>query len=174
MSKEKAATLDLPTTGDQSADRSDRNASTLDRWLARKVLESLGSPPISIVLWNGDEIRAQPRSTIGKALIHDRSAFYQLLRNPALHFGDLYSVGRIEVDGDLIQFLEAAYHGQNDANNHDWLKKLYIAVQRRPRANSLAGSASISSIITISATLSTSSGSIRRCNTPVLTSPIRP
>src|SRR5690606_28250523 len=41
--------------------------------------------------------------------IGDRAALWQLVVNPDLHFGDLYSAGRIEVRGSLLGFLEEAY-----------------------------------------------------------------
>ena len=41
--------------------------------------------------------------------IRDRGALWQVVRDPSLHFGDLYSEGRIEVEGDLVTFLERTY-----------------------------------------------------------------
>jgi cyclopropane-fatty-acyl-phospholipid synthase len=44
-----------------------------------------------------------------QARIRDRAALWQVIRNPALEFGDLYSAGRIEVQGDLVTVLERTY-----------------------------------------------------------------
>ncbi|MDX1562400.1 MAG: cyclopropane-fatty-acyl-phospholipid synthase family protein, partial [Gammaproteobacteria bacterium] len=39
----------------------------------------------------------------------DRGALWQTLINPGLHFGDLYSAGRIVIHGDLMLVLDEAY-----------------------------------------------------------------
>src|SRR5690606_40988916 len=41
--------------------------------------------------------------------ILDRKALWQLIVNPDLHFGDLYSAGRLQVRGDLLTLLLEAY-----------------------------------------------------------------
>jgi cyclopropane-fatty-acyl-phospholipid synthase len=141
MRKDKAATLDLPNADERvSAGAATAPVSGMDRWLTRKVLESIGSPPLAFVLWNGEEIHVGPRAPVTRVRINDRAAFYQLLPNPGLQFGDLYSLGRIDVDGDLIQALEVAYGGFRQRHNPSWLKKMHGWIQRRPRANTLAGS----------------------------------
>jgi cyclopropane-fatty-acyl-phospholipid synthase len=139
MRKDKAATLDLPTASVRP-DGASENVTRLDRWLAQKLLEAIGHPPLGLVLWNGEEIRSESRLPTTRFRVHDRAAFYQLLGNPGLQFGDLYSVGRIEVDGDLVQFLELAYSGVRDNNRRSPLARFHRWVQRRPRANTLAGS----------------------------------
>lgn len=142
MRKDKAVSLDLPTANERfdTATAIRDGVTSLDRWLARKVLESVGNPPIALVLWNGEEVRTTYRHPLNRARIHDRGAFYQLLRNPGLHFGDLYSLGRIDVEGDFVQFLELAYGGLRDAQNQSWLKRLHLWLQSRPRTNTVAGS----------------------------------
>jgi cyclopropane-fatty-acyl-phospholipid synthase len=138
MRRDKAATLDLPTSG--TVERGDTRVLGIDRFLARKVLEAIGNPALALVLWNGEEVRPPHASVQTRARIHDRGAFYQLLRNPGLHFGDLYSVGRIEVDGDLVQFLEVAYSGLRDDTKHSLLQRVHQWVQSRPRHNTLNAS----------------------------------
>src|SRR5215471_10464258 len=39
----------------------------------------------------------------------DRRALMALVRNPGINFGELYSQGELEVEGDLLQLLEALY-----------------------------------------------------------------
>jgi len=48
--------------------------------------------------------------------ISSRKTLWRLLLNPGLNFGDDYSAGQIEVEGDLVAFLEAVYAAQ--APNH--------------------------------------------------------
>ncbi len=78
------------------------------RWLVRRVLKAIGNPPVRVVLWNGEEIAAGGPS-VARVFIHDRSTLLKLLVCPELHFGEAYTDGRIEVEGDLLEFLETVY-----------------------------------------------------------------
>src|SRR3989344_8510095 len=78
-----------------------------DRWLARKFLAALGNPRLAIVFWNGEEVCTCADRPVARAVVRDRGALYRMLTNPVLHFGDLYSAKRIDIEGDLVQFLEA-------------------------------------------------------------------
>ena len=42
-------------------------------------------------------------------VIRNRAALLRLIANPLLNFGDDYSAGNIEIEGDLVPFLEAVY-----------------------------------------------------------------
>ena len=46
-------------------------------------------------------------------IIHDRATFWRLVSNPDLNFGDAYSDGRLEVEGDLLEFLELVYRAED-------------------------------------------------------------
>jgi cyclopropane-fatty-acyl-phospholipid synthase len=80
-----------------------------ERWLTKRVLEMAGNPPIAIVLWDGTEITTARQPAIGRLLIHDRRALRKLAINPDLELGELYSAGRIDVEGDLAEVLEIIY-----------------------------------------------------------------
>lgn len=143
MKNDKTATLTLPTTdegSERTIETAKREVSSLDRWLARKVLQIAGSPPLAIVLWNGEEIRLGTTPPVARAHILDRGAFYGVLRNPSLHFGDLYSAGRIEVEGDFVEFLVEAYQGLASKHSSGFLARLHKLMTPRPRANTLSGS----------------------------------
>jgi cyclopropane-fatty-acyl-phospholipid synthase len=91
----------LDTPGVRPAPRS-----RFDRWLLGKVLQWAGNPPLLIVLWNGEVIHppgVQPKFTVR---IRDRQTLWRLLINPDMGFGEGYSEGCIEVEGDLIAFME--------------------------------------------------------------------
>lgn len=81
-------------------------ASGLERWLLRTLMTALPRAGYSVVLWDGS---SAGEDTGLRVLIRDRAALWQVVRDPALHFGDLYSAGRIEVEGDLVTFLERTY-----------------------------------------------------------------
>ena len=80
----------------------------IDRWLLRNFLKGVGSPAIVATLWDGREV-AGGRSAPCRMLIRSRAALLRLIANPLLCFGDDYSAGNIEIEGDLVPFLEAVY-----------------------------------------------------------------
>jgi cyclopropane-fatty-acyl-phospholipid synthase len=65
---------------------------------------------------------------------------HQLLINPALHFGDLYSVGRIEIEGDLVDFLNTIYRAVALSPKYIKFKKAQTHLFNNPRQNRLANS----------------------------------
>jgi cyclopropane-fatty-acyl-phospholipid synthase len=90
---------------DAAASRHEPNG--LDRWLVTQIMSKLGPSPVRIELW--DEPEGAARDGIVRMRILDRKALWQLVVNPDLHFGDLYSSGRIQVRGDLLTLLLEAY-----------------------------------------------------------------
>jgi cyclopropane-fatty-acyl-phospholipid synthase len=84
-----------------------RDPKGLDRWLVSQIGRRLGKSPIRVALW--DEPDVAPRDGTVVVRILDRKALFQLVRHPDLHFGDLYSAGRVEVRGSLLQLLQEAY-----------------------------------------------------------------
>lgn len=84
-----------------------REPSAFDRGLIRLLSKRLESEPVSVELW--DAPLNPPADGEVRVRIRDRGALYKLLVNPELHFGDLYSAGRIEVHGDMLKVLAAAY-----------------------------------------------------------------
>src|SRR5262245_59957822 len=81
----------------------------LDRWLVRSLLRATGHPSCGVVLWNGEELGTAAGESAARLRLHDRRVLLRMLVNPHLAFGDAYSEGRIDVQGDLVRFLEAAY-----------------------------------------------------------------
>src|SRR5688572_28266740 len=96
--------------GDAEAPRHEPNG--LDRWLVKQITSKLGASPVRIELW--DEPEMQPREGTVRMRILDRKALWQLVVNPELHFGDLYSSGRFQVRGDLLTLLLEAYRYTSD------------------------------------------------------------
>lgn len=138
MKDNKNGTLTLPG-GREARARGLGRVSGVERWLAGKALEAAGRPPLTLVLWNGEELRGDGEP-VARILVRDRGAFYQLLRNPALHFGDLYAADRLDIEGDLVECLGAAYGGMADSGTRSALKRLQNRLTPRPRANTLSGS----------------------------------
>ncbi len=112
----------------------------LDRSVVRRMLQALGDAPLAVVLWNGEELHTARNAPIARVCLRDRGALYRLLARPDLHFGDLYSAGRIEVEGNLVQFLEAIYGAADQGRRYHWVTRGLARLRKRPRANTLAGS----------------------------------
>src|SRR6185295_15556234 len=89
-----------------SQPRGAKSAGPIDRWLLHSMMAALPVAGYEVVLWDGS--RAGEKTGM-RVRIRDRGALRQVVRDPALHFGDLYSEGRIEVEGDLVTFLERTY-----------------------------------------------------------------
>jgi cyclopropane-fatty-acyl-phospholipid synthase len=66
----------------------------------------MGAPPVGIVLWNGEEVPVDGRSVVARVVLRDRGSLYKLLSDAEFQFGELYSDGRLDVEGDLIALLE--------------------------------------------------------------------
>ena len=78
-----------------------------EKLLLTRMMESLGNPPLDLVLWDGQEIASRGKPPLARVLIRDRGALLKLIANPELGFGELYTADRIEVQGNLVDCLEA-------------------------------------------------------------------
>ena len=110
------------------------NASALDRWLLRTMMDAMPGAGYEVVLWDGSS--AGDKTGL-RVHIRDRGALRHLVRHPAVHFGDLYSAGRIEVEGDLVTFLERTYLAQEAgrvARASAWWR---VWTEQAPRASSI-------------------------------------
>lgn len=116
------------------------SVTALERRLLAGLLGSCGSPPLDIVLWNGEIFRGNPgHAPVARLLIRDRGALLRMFANPELHAGDLYSAGRVEVEGDLAAFLEMVLRGLGE-RAEGTLHGRFLRWINRPKANTLAGS----------------------------------
>jgi cyclopropane-fatty-acyl-phospholipid synthase len=109
-----------------------------ERFLLARMLHAIGNPPVQLVLWNGQEISNHQGNAVAQVLIRDHGALMKLLTNPELYFGELYSSQRIEVQGNLLDFLEAVYRVWLIRNKGRMGKKL-LAPFYDARRNSLPG-----------------------------------
>jgi len=84
-------------------------ANRAEQWSLRRLLEFLGRPPITLVLWDGTSLRPQAAESVGRVVIKDRRALHRLVANPGFEFGELYSNGRIDVEDNLVDCLNVVY-----------------------------------------------------------------
>ena len=108
MDRSRIEPLGVPDGGYGYAEPESRGQpNALDRWLLRTIKTKLGESPVKVTLW--DEPDITPRDSTVRMRILDRKALWMLVVHPDLHFGDLYSAGRLEVRGNLLTLLEEAY-----------------------------------------------------------------
>ncbi|HSG21371.1 MAG TPA: cyclopropane-fatty-acyl-phospholipid synthase family protein [Azonexus sp.] len=102
-----------PFGGSPGAAKTGNQTHVVDQLLLGGMLESLGNPPLKIVLWDGREVAGAGKEPITarpmRLLIRDRSALMRLIADPEINFGEMFVAGRIEVQGDLAEFLEMIY-----------------------------------------------------------------
>jgi len=116
-----------------------RSRSTEGR-LIGSVLKAFGNPPVTLVLPGGGHVAPAGEESVATVRLADRGVPFALARDPQLGFGDLYSEGRIDVQGDLVRMLEAVYRSSARAEARASLLGRLSGALRRPRRNSLAGS----------------------------------
>jgi cyclopropane-fatty-acyl-phospholipid synthase len=106
--------------------------------LLRRLLSSFGNPPVEFVLWSGERVAPEgaAAATI-KIRIHDRATLLRVLRDPQVQFGEAYSSGRVEVEGELIELIYRGMPVQPAANS---LRHRFVNWVRRSQRNTLAGS----------------------------------
>jgi cyclopropane-fatty-acyl-phospholipid synthase len=93
----------------------------LERQLAKRLLRAVGSLPVRVALWNGEEIEATATDAKTAAvpciIFRDRATFWKVLLDPNLQFGEAYADGRLEFEGDLLTLLEAVYRNRRLARH---------------------------------------------------------
>lgn len=97
------------------------------------MLRIARNPPITIVLGGGEHISPRGVVPLARLRLLRRDAVFRLLLDPVLSFGDLYSRGKLELEGDLTRFLESMYELGLD-RGFGLLKKS-LALFRGPRAD---------------------------------------
>ena len=113
----------------------------LEASLMRRLLRSLGDPPLRVTLWNGESMATGTEEPVAHIRIASRVSLLKLLVNPELHFGDGYSDGSIEVDGDLVKLMEVVYRGMARASFSGSMLRMGGRAGRR-RTNTLSSSRS--------------------------------
>lgn len=93
-----------------------RGATVLDRWALGLLQRPLAREGIRLALWDGttEGIVAQPES--GEIVFNTRAAFWRVLLDPELQFGEAYMTGGLDIRGDLVTLVEAIYRGIGSAS----------------------------------------------------------
>lgn len=118
----------------------DDTRSSLETRLIRTLMQAFGNPRIEFVLWNGERIAPTGTAAVATLRIANRATLLRLCTDPDVQFGDLYSAGKIDIEGDLLRMLEDLYVGAANAGRSiSFTRRLAQWRHRRPR-NTLTGS----------------------------------
>jgi cyclopropane-fatty-acyl-phospholipid synthase len=133
--------LNHPTRSDAAPVPDGTGGATIEARMLRRLLKRLGNPPVEFVLgWSGERISPQGMRPEQQVRIQDRRTLRGLVGNPQVRFGDAYSAGQIQVEGDLIQLMELVYRAAADIEINRSATRRLAQWLYRPRRNTLAGS----------------------------------
>jgi len=107
----------------------------LDEWLAKKLLRAIGTPPVTIKLWNNREVGDPEIRPVASIKINNRTSLVTLLANPVFYFGEHFSTGNVDIEGDLPGFLDTVYRHLPQKRG----SPLSAVVDRIRGSNSLTG-----------------------------------
>ena len=115
-----------------------RPVSALERWLLGEMLRSLGNPSVALVPWDGQAVTC-PSGGRPQIRLHlrDPGALVRLALDPAFQFGELYSCGRVEVEGDLVALIESIHAAQGIRRG---IRSRLMSRVHPPRSNLLSKS----------------------------------
>jgi cyclopropane-fatty-acyl-phospholipid synthase len=92
------------------SDAHSRAEESLDARLLRWLLRTLGDPPIEFhLLWSDERVTPTSTGPLEHLRIADRCTLFGLLYDAQMRFGDAYTAGRVEVEGDLVKFMVALF-----------------------------------------------------------------
>jgi cyclopropane-fatty-acyl-phospholipid synthase len=80
----------------------------LDGLLLRRLAARIGPAPLRYALGR-TTLASSAADPVATLRFRDRRALLGLIVDPEVHFGDAYADGRIEIEGDLMAAVEAAY-----------------------------------------------------------------
>ncbi len=106
----------------------------LERWMARRILETRGDPRIRLVLWNGEELRCSDLPPVGRVVFRDRSLMLHLAIHPELGLANAYAAGRLEIEGDLPTVLKLVLGRPERRSAAKVLRDEWELLRRRSRS----------------------------------------
>jgi cyclopropane-fatty-acyl-phospholipid synthase len=113
---------------------------SIEKWILRRIQNSVGDAPIKLVLGKNQATLVSRSEPVASVLIPDYGTLARLVFNPEMTFGDAYSAGRIEVEGDLVRFLETVIRSMNTVARRGWTSRLSSWWLKHIQANTRNGS----------------------------------
>lgn len=79
----------------------------LDGWCLDQIAAALPGAPVLVRLWDGTSRALAADAPVAAVTIHDRATLLRLVAHPTLEFGEAYTHGRLDVQGDLTTLFDA-------------------------------------------------------------------
>jgi len=98
-----------PENTNSTVSLSSRPSARLDKWLLQHLYSSIGSPQISLRFDDSVQVSPEGKVPVATIAIRDRRTLLKMLLDPQLGFGEAYTAGRAEVEGSLVDALEAVF-----------------------------------------------------------------
>jgi len=118
----------------ERAGRRQPRSGAFDAALVRLLLQGFKGAPVGFVLWDGTRLPAELKQPVAWLHVHDRQALVRMALNPDVQIGELYSAGRVDVEGSLVDLAEAVYRVAHSSKVQGPLATLLRFVNR-PRGN---------------------------------------
>lgn len=106
----------------------------------QKIYDSIGAPNVRIAVGDGEPYPTDADDAVATIRIDDWRTLATVALNPEIGFGEGYRHGRIEVEGDLVQFLETTIAAMPEGAE-GWVARLSSRWLDWLQANTLRGSA---------------------------------
>ena len=116
-----------------------RRPNEFDRWLVRRIVAKVGQPDVAMALWDHKDAYCPTGDCRGRIVFRDRGALLSVIVSPEIGFGDAFSAGRIDVEGDLVDVLARCYRSTDRAGAVAG-KRTALGRLPRPRSNTKTGS----------------------------------
>lgn len=130
----------LVNTSDFSGTSAFNRLIEIEKWLIRRQMANLGDPPVTMVIGNGSAAYLPKEKSVGTVFIRDQKTLLRFVVHPELYFGDAYSEGKIEVEGNLIEVLKCTFTSMSKMPQGGLISALRAKMLNRPRLNTLSGS----------------------------------
>jgi len=96
-----------------------------DQWLLSQVQKGIGVAPVRLAVKGGPSVARAGVAPVATVVIQDSKTLRKLVQDPEVNFGDAYTDGRVEVEGDLVRFLEVVYEAmESSAASGRWYSRL--------------------------------------------------
>jgi len=96
-------------------------------------------PKLQLKLWDGTVVGSDEEN-VPKLVINSPKMLWRFLMNPNISFGDGYSAGEIDVEGDMLHFMEAVFSSRPSLHDSNWIQRYALNRPRLVRRNTLGGS----------------------------------
>jgi cyclopropane-fatty-acyl-phospholipid synthase len=113
------------------------DGNSLDCWLLQRLRALLGDPPVEFAIAGGARVGAGSATPVARVTFASRATLTAIVTDPWVRFGDAYSDGEVNIEGDLVRLLETIYRSGGMGGKPTSLLRRAAGALRRQQRNSL-------------------------------------